>query len=314
MSGPAPPGADPVPAPSDPPTGPPAAGPDRSFRGNARALVRSIREGDEAQVEAAVFGFSRRRRILAPLALVVGAFSMLFQGLKLLVTNWRLTLVQVLPAMWIWAAMLDLKVHVLRGKEFVVIRGPILIPISAAIVAVTMASFYLNAVFAFAVVAPRAPDIPAGFAGARVHRRQVFAWGAGVGVLLVFGAVIVDRWGKGWFALVMGSVVALMMFAYVAVPSRLVGARASLSRRDSVSATILGGVAGAVICVPPYTLGRIGILMLGSRVLFVPGIFVLALGVTLQAGATGSVKAIKMSAKLLASSDRGAAGSEHRAA
>jgi hypothetical protein len=37
--------------------------------------------------------------------------AMLFDGVKLLFTNWRLTLVQVLPAMWIWAAMYDLKLH-----------------------------------------------------------------------------------------------------------------------------------------------------------------------------------------------------------
>ena len=40
--------------------------------------------------------------------------------------------------------------------------------------------------------------------------------------------------------------------------------------------------------------------MLGSKVLLIPGIFVLALGVTLQAGATGAVRAIKMSASLMA--------------
>ena len=45
-------------------------------------------------------------------------------------------------------------------------------------------------------------------------------------------------------------------------------------------------------------LGRLGILMLGSKALLIPGIFVLAIGFTLQAGATGAVRAIKMSAKL----------------
>jgi hypothetical protein len=30
---------------------------------------------------------------------------MLFDGVRLVFTNWRLTLVQVLPAMWVWAAM-----------------------------------------------------------------------------------------------------------------------------------------------------------------------------------------------------------------
>src|SRR5271170_4991335 len=74
-------------------------------------LINAIRNGDETMVENAVTALSQRSRWLAPLALVVGAFAMLFQGVKLLVTNWRLALVEVLPAMWIWAAMLDLKAH-----------------------------------------------------------------------------------------------------------------------------------------------------------------------------------------------------------
>ena len=45
--------------------------------------------------------------------------------------------------------------------------------------------------------------------------------------------------------------------------------------------------------------------MLGSSLLFIPGIFVLALGVTLQAGATGAVRAIKMSATLTTAGRRG---------
>ena len=66
-------------------------------------------------------------------------------------SNWRLTLVQILPAMWIWLAMFDLKAHTLHGKSFNVLRGPVLIPIGLAIVALTVASFFLNAVFAFAI-------------------------------------------------------------------------------------------------------------------------------------------------------------------
>ena len=87
-------------------------------------LVRVIRDADEATVEDAVVALSRNRRILAPLALSVGAFAMLFRGLKLMVSNWRLTVVQVLPAMWIWLAMFDLKAHTLRGKSFTIVTGP----------------------------------------------------------------------------------------------------------------------------------------------------------------------------------------------
>jgi hypothetical protein len=50
-------------------------------------------------------------------------------------------------------------------------------------------------------------------------------------------------------------------------------------------------------------IGRIGILMLGSRVLLIPGIFLITLGFTLQAGATGAVKAIKLSVSLVAGTE-----------
>ena len=121
------------------------------------ALLRAIEESDEARIEEAVLRLSRSRRVFAPLAFAVGAFALLFDGLKLLVSNWRLTLVQLLPAMWIWVAMADLKVHVLHGNEFNALRGPVLIPIILVIVAITVASFFLNAVFAFAISAPGRP-------------------------------------------------------------------------------------------------------------------------------------------------------------
>lgn len=65
---------------------------------------------------------------------------------------------------------------------------------------------------------------------------------------------------------------------------------------------MIGGTLGAIVCTPPYVIGRIGILLLGSSVVLVLilGVVLLVLGLTLQAGATGAVKAIKMSAKLAA--------------
>lgn len=259
-------------------------------------------------VEDAVLRLSRSRRWLAPLALVVGAFTMLFQGLRLVFSNWRLTLIQILPAMWIWLAMLDLKLHVLHGRSFHVIRGPILIPLVLAVAAMTTASFFLNAVFAFAIAADGPPDIRRGFATTRSHLVAVLAWGGGAGLLLAFATLIVTRWGHPWFGLVLSAVVGLLMVCYIGVPARLLGVKPAMSRRDKLAASAVSGTVGAAICSPPYALGRIGILMLGSHVLFIPGIFVVALGFTLQAGATGAVKAIKMSASLTAA--RRAAG-EH---
>jgi hypothetical protein len=80
-----------------------------------RRLIAAIRANDERKVEEAVLRLARTRKILAPLALAVGAFVMLFSGLRLLATNWPLILVQISPATWIWAATLDLKAHVRGG-------------------------------------------------------------------------------------------------------------------------------------------------------------------------------------------------------
>ena len=225
---------------------------------------------------------------------------MLFQGVRLLFSNWRLTLVEILPAMWIWLAMFDLKVHLLHGKSFDVVRGPVLIPIILAVAAITAAGFYLNAVFAFAVAQPGTPDIKRGFVEARSHLLVVVGWGLTIGLCLGITTTVFPRWGRWWFTVALSLVIGVMMVAYVSVPSRLLGVKSTRSKRDQLSATAIGGAIGAVICTPPYVLGRIGILMLGSHVLFVLGVFLIALGVTLQAGATGAVKAVKMSAKLVA--------------
>ena len=136
-------------------------------RAQARRLIDGLRDSDLAAVDEAVLRLSRSRRWLAPLALAVGALRMLFVGVKLLVTNWRLTLIQVLPAMWIWLAMLDLKAHVFRDKAFHILTGPVVIPVVLAIAAVTAAAFFLNAVFAFAIADPGQPLIRPAFARAR---------------------------------------------------------------------------------------------------------------------------------------------------
>ncbi len=265
-----------------------------------KSLITAIQNNDEAKIEEAILRLSRSRRIFAPLALAVSAFVLLFDGLRLLVSNWRLTLVTILPAMWIWLAMFDLKAHVLHGKSFHVIRGPILIPICLVIIALTMASFLLNAVFAFAIAKPGRPEVRPGVTQARGHLTPILVSGAVVGALLAFATMIVTRWGHPWFAISLSIVVGLMMVSYVAVPARLIGGKPRQSRRDKLTTSAVGGAIGATVCTPPYLLGRLGILMLGSKVLLIPGIFVLAVGITLQAGATGAVRAIKLSASLTA--------------
>jgi hypothetical protein len=276
-----------------------APAPEVTLPSRLRLFVRAVRDGDETMVEDLVLRLSGSRRVFAPLALAVGGLAMLFNGLKLLFSNWRLTLIQALPAMWIWVAMFDLKAHALHGKSFHVLRGPVLIPIVLAISTVTAASFFLNATFGFAIVQSGRPTVRPAFARARSHVKVVLGSGAIVGLLLGLSTTVVTRWGRPWFGISLSVVLGVMMVCYVAVPSRLIGLKPTHSRRDKLAAGAVGGALGAVVCTPPYLLGRVGILMLGSHALLIPGIVIVTLGATLQAGATGAVKTVKMSAKLL---------------
>jgi hypothetical protein len=120
-----------------------------------------------------------------------------------------------------------------------------------------------------------------------------------VGILLGLSTVVVVRWGVFWFGFSLSIVVGVMMLCYVAVPARLIGFKTDNPKRDKLAATAVGGAIGAIICTPPYALGRLGLLLLGSNTLFILGVILLAVGLTLQAGATGAVKTVKMSAKLV---------------
>lgn len=265
-----------------------------------RGLVAAIRDGDPSVVERSVLDLSRSRRILAPLGFLVGAFVMLFDALRLLFTNWRLLLVEILPAMWIWLAMYDIRAHLLFGASFRTFSPTLSGVLVVVIVAVTALGFFLNAVFAFAIDRPGPPQIRPAFSAARERLAVILAWGVLVGLVLGFAAVITPRWGTWKFSLAMSAVVGLMMLTYVTVPARLVGVRAGLSRRDKVGTMVITGALGALVCTPAYLFGRLGILLLGSRTLFAVGVVLLLLGLILQVGGTGAVKAMKMSATLLA--------------
>jgi hypothetical protein len=260
--------------------------------------VQAIRHGDEEALLRALEDFVAERPRLAPFAFAFGGVAMLFAGLKLLVTNWRLTLVQLLPAIWIWLAMYDLRLHLLRDSSPVELDGPVLIPIGVAIAAITAACFFLNAVFAFAIAQPGSPEVRPAIAEARPHLRTILASGGALGVALAICTTVLPHGDRFWFTLSLGIVVGTMMVAYVAVPARLIGLRSARSPRDRLAATAVGGLLGVLVSAPPYLLGRIGLLMIGSPFLRIPGILLFATGVTLQAGATGAVRAMKMGAKL----------------
>jgi hypothetical protein len=261
-------------------------------------VAAGIRAGDEADIARAIEDLSRSRRWLAPLALAVGGMAMLLGGVRVLFSNWRLTLIQVLPAVWIWLAMYELRAHVFHGRDFRELEGPLVALLILAIAAITIGAFFFNAVFGFAIAQKGTPNVRLAIAEARERPAPILLTGGALGLGLGLAVELAPRAGPPWFAISLGAIVGLMMVAYVAVPSRLVGIEPSASRRDRISASAVGGLIGVALAAPPYALGRVGLLMIGSPILRIPGFLVFLVAATLQAGATSAVRAVKMGAKL----------------
>ncbi|HEY5941918.1 MAG TPA: hypothetical protein VIT89_03550 [Solirubrobacterales bacterium] len=205
-------------------------------------LLEGIRSGDEADIARAIEDLSRSRRYLAPLAYAVGGVAMLLGGVRLLFSNWRLTLIQILPAVWIWLAMYNLRAHLLHGREFRELEGALVVLLIAAIVAITIGVFFFNAVFGFAIAQPGTPRVGRAIAEARKRLIPIVVTGGALGLALGLAVLLAPRAGEPWFAVSLGVVIGLMMAAYVAVPSRLIGVEPTASRRDRLSASAVGGL------------------------------------------------------------------------
>jgi hypothetical protein len=282
----------------------PPTAPSSSLAERARELLQAVREADDGVATEMVSSLSGSQRLLAPLALAVGGIEMLFSGVRVLVSNWRLLLVQVLPVAVIWWAMYDLKAHVLSGKSVPSLRGPVLVPVALAIIALTAASFFMNSVFGFAVSQPDKPEIRPAIKQARSHLGVILGSGAVVGLMLALAMTVISRAHRPWFVLALGVVIGVMMVGYVAVPAHLIGVKPKASRRDKLSAAVVAGAVGVAVAAPPYVLGRVGVLMLGIRLLFIPGLLFVTVAVALEAGATIAVKSVKLTSKLVTAERR----------
>ena len=149
---------------TDPPSPQPSAPPSTVTRRAALwsalgRLTTAVRDADERQIEDALVALGRSKRLYAPIGYIAGGFGLLFDGVKLLFSNWRLTLIEIVPAVWIWATFWNLKSHYFKGRDFAYIHGWLALALAVVVVAITVGAYWCNAVFAFAVAGPKPPKI-----------------------------------------------------------------------------------------------------------------------------------------------------------
>jgi hypothetical protein len=271
----------------------------RGLAARVALLVRAVADADASFVEDSVRQLGQSRRFLAPLAWAAGTLVLLLRGVKLLLLNWRLSLVELVPAVWIWLAMLDLKRHTLRGTPFrqLTVGGATLL--FTFVVAISIAAFWCNTVFAFAIDSSPPPRIRPAIARARPYRRRVVASGLLVGGCLGLAVVIVPRANSLWlYVLVLGAVYGIMLISFVAVPARIIRAqKLKLAPKQQIGRLAAEGALSTVAMTPGFLLDRLGLILIGTAGLRILGFAMLSLGTALYAAGMSSVKAVKMSMK-----------------
>lgn len=233
------------------------------------------------------------------MAWAAGALVLAVVGIRLLVLNWRLSLVELVPAAWVWLVMWDLKQHALRGAAFRQLTpgGVVLLVVGAVLL--TIASLWCNTVFAFAIT-DQPPRIGAAIELTRARLPRIVLAGGVLGLTVAFAAAVVPRIGEVWlYTATLGAVLGVMLIGFVAVPARLIGAtRKKLPPRQAVGRMATGGALSAVAMAPGFVLDRIGVLLLGVPGLHILGLFLLSLGTALYAAGMSSVRAVKLTMKL----------------
>lgn len=264
-----------------------------------RALVLAVADTDPDTVDRIMREMGSRRFFLAPLAWAAGSVVLMLRGITLILTNWRLTLIQLVPAMLIWLGMYEMSRYALHGAELRTLSPGWLLVGSLLIIAATMASFWCNTVFAFAIDAIP-PKIRPAIRATQRRIRPVLIAGLLGGVLLSFAALVLPRFGKRWvFEAVLLGTLGLLIVAFVAVPARILQRPPrKLPPREAVGRTLVGWFVSAVAMAPGFILDRVGLVLMGVPGLRILGFVLLTLGTALFAAGMSSVKAVKMSIKL----------------
>jgi hypothetical protein len=262
-------------------------------------LARAVADADSAQIESAARQLGQSRLYLAPLAWAAGALVLLVRGVKLLLLNWRLTLVELVPAVWVWLVMWDVKQHALRTDAFRQITVGNAVAVLLVSVAASIAVFWCNTVFGFAITHTQ-PRIAAAMRQTRPHLVGIVAAGTAVGIVVAAGVAAIPRIDSRWLYLIaIGALYSIMLISFVAVPARILGVqKTKLPPKQVIGRWTVGGALSAVAMAPGFLLDRVGLILLGVPHLHVLGFVLLSIGTALYAAGMSSVRAVKLSMKL----------------
>ncbi len=241
-----------------------------------------------------------------------GVAGALVAGVRLLVSNWRLAVLELVPALWITAVVGAAVAALQRWEQGVVVRGErISLHTFGLDDVVTVGGFALggslvflcNTVFARAAVDPEGPEVVRAAHAVRRSPRTVaaaLAWGAVAGLLRMIDLVVPlpsDRWAV---LVQITAVVTLELVLFVGVPARLVGLTVhGLSLGQRATLGVVTVVLSVVAVVPALVVGRLSTELIGRDAYRPLGVLLFFVALVLQIAGVVVVKAVALAAKLL---------------
>ena len=262
-------------------------------------LRRAAEASDPADIALLLQRAGAHHRFLLPLAFAGHTLASVVHGVLVIARNWRLMLIELIPAVWIGAITWNWRAHVSGRIELVEVHGTVAVAIAVFVVTVNLLAYWCNAVFAFTLSQDDRSDLSAAFRQARQRANVVNAWAISIGALHAYVAVFAVRWSIGGFAVAQGMIAIIQMYALVALPAALAGLRRQrkLPIRERLSAMAITAALTGLAVAPGFGLNRAGIVLIGLGLPLLGGT-VLTVAIILQVAATSSASAVKLAARL----------------
>jgi hypothetical protein len=220
--------------------------------------------------------------------------AVVFDGVLLLIRHWRLTLLQLLPAAWIWAMSWNLRNHMLASPK---VSTTVSIAIAIGLLLAAQLAYWCNATFGYTMAQGATPDIRAAFAEARPHWRLVGGLALLTGSLQASIAIAIPHMQTRWLWVALLAMFIVQIYLFIAIPSWLLGVRKTGSRHERIMQSLTTGVLSGVAATPGFLLNRIGLLLLGTSVFWI-GVVVVSIGAVVHVTASSSVRVVKLSLRL----------------
>jgi hypothetical protein len=142
---------------------------------------------------------------------------------------WRLTLLQLFPAVWIWVMAWNMKTHLASKSTF---STSAVIAAAIGVLLAAQVAYWCNATFAYTMAQSATADIRAAFGAARRHWRLISGLALLTGGVQVLIYLLMPRLQADWLWVALLAMFGVQVYLFIAIPCWLLGVGKTGTRRE----------------------------------------------------------------------------------